>query len=249
MNVINVKTEINDLLGYGELKIVQCKDYFNFSLESVLLPNFITITPSDKNIIDLGCGNAPMPLILNYLYPFLNITGVELQSEIYSLAMETLKINNLENKINIVKMDIKDIKSKYKDKAETFDVVISNPPYFTKNQTKNINKEMIKSIARHEIKINIDEIIETASFLLKNKGKIGIVHRTERLVDVITTLKKYNIEPKRIKFIYSKSGSNSKLFMIEGVKNTGMGIKVLKPLIVHEKDGKYTKEVKEIFKM
>ena len=123
--------KINDLLGYGNLKIVQDKNYFNFSLESILLPNFIKVNKSDNKIIDLGCGNLPMPLIINYLYPEKEIIGIELQKEIYDLAIETLKINNLENKIKVLNIDIKDIKSYFN--SETFDIVISNPPYFKKN--------------------------------------------------------------------------------------------------------------------
>lgn len=239
--------KINDLLGYGNLKIVQDKNYFNFSLESVLLPNFIKVNKSDNKIIDLGCGNLPMPLIINYLYPEKEIIGIELQKEIYDLAIETLKINNLENKIKVLNIDIKDIKSYFN--SESFDIVISNPPYFNKNEQTKINDNKVKSIARHEIAITLEEIIEKASFLLKNKGKFGLVHRTERLDDVIILLKKYNIEPKKIQFIYPKIDKPSNLFLLEGVKNTGKGIKVLKPLIVHDKKNNYSQEIKEIFKI
>ena len=239
--------KINDLLGYGNLKIVQDKNYFNFSLESILLPNFIKVNKSDNKIIDLGCGNLPMPLIINYLYPEKEIIGIELQNEIYDLAIETLKINNLENKIKVLNIDIKDIKSYFN--SETFDIVISNPPYFKKNEQTKINDNRVKSIARHEIAITLEEIIEKASFLLKNKGKFGLVHRTERLDDVIILLKKYNIEPKKIQFIYPKIDKPSNLFLLEGVKNTGKGIKVLKPLIVHDKKNNYSQEIKEIFKI
>lgn len=239
--------KINDLLGYGNLKIVQDKNYFNFSLESILLPNFIKVNKNDNKIIDLGCGNLPMPLIINYLYPEKEIIGIELQKEIYDLAIETLKINNLENKIKVLNIDIKDIKSYFN--SESFDIVISNPPYFNKNEQTKINDNKVKSIARHEIAITLEEIIEKASFLLKNKGKFGLVHRTERLDDVIILLKKYNIEPKKIQFIYPKIDKPSNLFLLEGVKNTGKGIKVLKPLIVHDKKNNYSQEIKEIFKI
>ncbi len=239
--------KINDLLGYGNLKIVQDKNYFNFSLESILLPNFIKVNKSDNKIIDLGCGNLPIPLIINYLYPEKEIIGIELQKEIYDLAIETLKINNLENKIKVLNIDIKDIKSYFN--SESFDIVISNPPYFNKNEQTKINDNKVKSIARHEIAITLEEIIEKASFLLKNKGKFGLVHRTERLDDVIILLKKYNIEPKKIQFIYPKIDKPSNLFLLEGVKNTGKGIKVLKPLIVHDKKNNYSQEIKEIFKI
>lgn len=240
--MINVKKVVNDLVGYDNLKIVQHKDYFNFSLESVLLPNFVTVRKTDKKLIDLGCGNAPMPLILNYLYPFLEITGVELQEEIYNLAIETLKINNKEDKINLLCKDIKDLKNCYK--SEEFDIVVVNPPYFPVLEGKKINNTLIKSIARHEIKINLQNIIEMASYLLKNKGKLAIVHITERLPEVLEEFKKYNIEPKRLQLIYAKKDDESNLFLLEGVKNTGKGLKVLSPLVVHNENGEYSEDIK-----
>ena len=122
-----MKTIINDLLGYEKLKIIQCKDYFNFSLESVLLPNFVKVNKDVRNVIDLGCGNAPMPLILNYLYPHINIVGVEVQKEIFDLALSSLKINNIKNNVKIINEDINNLKRIFS--PESFDIVITNPPY------------------------------------------------------------------------------------------------------------------------
>jgi 16S rRNA G966 N2-methylase RsmD len=124
--VKNVENVVNDLVGYKNLKIVQCNKYFNFSLDSVLLPNFVTIKEGTKKIIDFGCGNCPIPLILT-TRTNAEIYGIEIQKEIYNLAQETIKINNLESRITLINDDIKNTNKLFD--AGIFDVVLSNPPY------------------------------------------------------------------------------------------------------------------------
>lgn len=235
---------VNDLLGYKNLKIVQDTDYFSFSLDSVLLPNFVTISRSTKNILDIGTGNAPIPMILNYKYN-IPIVAFEIQKEIYELACETLKLNNLSEKIRIVNDDIKNI-SKYYD-YESFDVIVSNPPYFKNQNLSKKNDNLIKAIARHELKLNLDDIIRIAYKYLKNDGVLSMVYRTERLTDVLTLMRQNKIEPKRILFIYPKEGKKSNLFLIEGIKNGNYGIKEVQKLIVHDQDGNYTADVIKYF--
>lgn len=235
---------INDLVYYKDLKIIQNKSFFNFSLDSVLLPNFVTINTNVKKIIDLGCGNAPMPLILSTRTSAL-ITGIELQKEIFDLATETVKMNKLEDQIEIINMDIKDVKNTFE--SDTFDVIVCNPPYFkTFDQTK-INDNEVKAIARHELKITLDEIFEVSKKILKNNGVIAMVHRTERLPEIISLMIKHNIQPKRMQFIHPKENTESELFLIEGRKNGNAGLKILKPIIVHNEDGGYTDEINKIF--
>ncbi len=236
---------INDLVGYENLKIVQVNEYFNFSLDSVLLANFVNLNNKIKNILDLGTGNAPIPLILSTKTNE-KIIGVEIQKEVYKLAVESVKINNLENQIEILNIDIKDLLSHYKH--ESFDLILSNPPYFKKLDTSILNDNVIKTNARHETLINLEEIISIASKLLVNKGIFALVHRTERLPEIIEILKKYKLEPKKIKFIFPKKNSESNLVLIEARKNTNPGVKVLSPLIVHDEKSNYTKEVLKIFK-
>ena len=236
---------INDLVGYDGLKIVQVNEYFNFSLDSVLLANFVDINNKIKNIIDLGTGNAPIPLILSTKTKE-KIIGVEIQKEVYNLAIESVKINGLENQIEILNVDIKDLLSYYKH--ESFDLILSNPPYFKKKDTSILNDNNIKTNARHETLINVEEIISISSKLLVNKGILALVHRTERLAEIIELLRKYNLEPKKIRFIFPKRNSESNLFLIEARKNTNSGVKVLSPLIVHDDNSNYTKEVLKMFK-
>lgn len=243
--MINVKENvINDLVYFNNLKIVQNKDYFNFSLESILLPNFVEITPNTNNIIDFCSGNVPIPLVLTTRTDS-KIHAVEVQKEIYELAKETIKINNLEDKIILINKDVKEIYNDFE--TDTFDLITCNPPYFKKTNDSIINENMVKSIARHEILVELEDIIVIAKKLLKNGGSLSIVHRTDRLIEIIDLMKKHNIEPKRLQFIYPKVGKESNLIMIDGRKNGNTGLKVLSPLYVHNEDGSYTEEVLKMF--
>lgn len=235
---------INDLVGYSNLKIVQNTSYFNFSLESVLLPRFCDIKKGKMKIMDLCTGNAPIPLILSTLTDS-NIIGIEVQKEVYSLAVQSVKINNLENQIKIVNMDVKDLGTEYE--TDSFDLITCNPPYFKYLESSNINENQIKSIARHEIMITLEDIIKVGRKLLKNNGSLVMVHRTERLSEIIKLLEDSNLTPKRIRFIYPKEGENSNLVLVDARKNGNVGLKVLPPLICHNEDGSYTKEVLEMF--
>lgn len=239
-----MKNVINDLVGYKNLKIVQCNEYFNFSLDSVLLPNFIELKENVKNILDLGTGNAPIPLILSTKTKE-KIIGIEIQKEIYDLAIESVKLNKLEKQIEIKNIDIKDLLNYYK--SESFDLICSNPPYFKKVETSIVNNNNVKTNARHETLITLEELVNISSKLLKNKGALALVHRTERLAEIVEILKANKLEAKRIKFIYPKKNSNSNLVLIEAIKNANIGVKVLEPLIVHDENGNYTKEVLELF--
>ena len=240
----NSTRKINDLVNYKNIKIIQDKNYFNFSLDSVLLPNFVTLNPNTKMILDLCSGNLPIPLILS-TKTNANIYAVELQKEIYDLAKETLKINNLENRITLYNDNAKNMTNKFE--TDTFDLITCNPPYFKYNDTSLINDNIIKSIARHEIEINIEDIIKISKKLLKNGGSLSIVHRAERLIEIIELMRKNNIEPKRIRFIYPKENTESNLILIDGRKNGNPGLKILSPLVVHNNDGSYTEEVLKMF--
>jgi len=234
----------NRLLNYTNMKIIQNTDWFNFSLDSVLLPNFVTLNKNIENIMDFCTGNAPIPLILS-TKTNANIYGIELQKEIYDLARKTLKINNLDNKINIINDSVENISTHFK--TEFFDVITCNPPYFKFNKNSNINKNEIKTIARHEINIDLNIIFEEAKKVLKNGGVIAMVHRPERLVEIIQIMKKNNIEPKKLQLVYPKEGCECNTILIEGKKNGKSGLKILKPLYIHNNNGDYKKEIKEMF--
>ena len=132
--------------------------------------------------------------------------------------------------------------------SESFDVITCNPPYFKYIESSFVNNSDVKTIARHEVKIKIEDIIKKASFLLKNHGTFAMVHRPDRLVEILDLLKKYNFEPKRVRFVYSKENGNSNMFLIEAIKNGNSGgLKMLYPLFIHNEDGSYCDEVRNMF--
>lgn len=235
---------LNDLLGYHDLKIFQNTDWFSFSLDSVLLPNFVTINKNVRNILDLGCGNAPIPLILSTKTDA-HIVGVEIQKDSYDMALKSVKYNNLENQIELLNVDMKNLKSIYQ--GDSFDVITCNPPYFKYLKTSNLNDDEHKVIARHEKMITLEEVLSISKYLLKNNGVLAIVHRTERLVEIFNLFQKYGLEVKKVRLIYPKKNSESNMVLVEGRKSGNPGLKILPPLYVHEDDGNYTSEVTNMF--
>ena len=229
----------NYLLGYKNMYIMQDTEMFNFSLDSVLLANFVTINKSDKSILDIGTGNAPIPLILTNRTNA-KITGVEIQKESYELALESVEINKLENQIEIINDDINNFYKKCV--SDSFDIITCNPPFFKNVITNDSN---YKLLARHEKTLNLEQILIIAKKLLKNNGVIALVNRPERMIDIITEMKNNNIEPKKIQLVYPFKGKNANILLIEGSKNGKPGLKILPPLFAHNNDGSYTEEIKK----
>ena len=234
---------VNDLLNYDNIKIVQNSDWFSFSLDSVLLANFVHVN-NKMRIMDFCCGNAPIPLILSTKTNS-KITGVEIQKEVFSLAIKSVRLNNKEKQIEIINEDVKNLHNIYE--TDSFDLITCNPPYFKYKNSSNINNNNTKALARHELSLTLEDVFKTAKKILKNNGKLAMVHRTERLIDIICLMRKYNLEPKRIRFIQPFSNSNSNLVLIEASKNGNAGLKIESNLIVHDENNNYTKEVLEMF--
>ena len=237
---------INDLVGINNLKIYQNDDWFKFSLESVLLPYFVTVNLRCKNILDLCTGNAPIPLILSTRTKA-KIVGVEIQKDLYELAKKSVDANGLCDQIELINDNLNNLKKYYT--GDTFDIITVNPPYFANLDKSMKNMDEHKTIARHEVKTTLDEICKISAYLLKNNGYFAMVHRTERFFEIIETVKKYNLIPKRIQFIYSKENTNSELFMLECMKAGNKGVKFEKPLFIHNDDGTYRDEIKKIFNL
>ncbi len=234
----------NELLGRPLLKIYQDTSGFNFSIDSMLLADFVTITAKCKKVCDLCTGNAPVPLYLT-LRTKADIVGVEIQKESYELAKMSVEENKLNEQIKLYEgnlIKICDIIGK-----NTFDVVTCNPPFF-KVGDHNINPNDKKAIARHEIMATLDDIVKEASMLLNSKGRFAMVHRPERLVEILDTFRKYRIEPKRLRFVYPKEKGECNHILIEGIKDGGAGnLVVLPPLIVFDEFGKWTKDIIKIY--
>ena len=234
---------INDLLNYKNLKIVQNSDWFSFSLDSVLLADFTKVNNKMK-IMDFCCGNAPIPLFLSTKTKS-KIIGVELQKEVYELAQKSISLNELNNQIEMLNTDVKNVIKLYD--TDTFDLITCNPPYFKLNGKSNTNLNNVKATARHEISLTLNDIFKCAKKLLKNNGKFVMVHRTDRLIEIISEMKNNNIEPKRLKLIYPFLDSESNMVLIEGTKNGKPGLKIEKSLIIHNTDGSYKEDVLKIF--
>ena len=234
----------NYLLGYDNMYIYQDDEMFNFSLDSVLLANFVTLNKKSTKIMDIGCGNAPIPLIMSTRTKA-SITGVEIQKEVYDLAKKSVKVNNLENQIEIINRDINDLYNELE--SDSFDVITCNPPYFKYSESSNINDSKYKVIARHELMLDIPRLLKISKKLLKNNGILAIVHRPERLLDILLEMKENNIEPKRIQLIYPSKDKEANILLIEGTKNGNPGLKILPPIYAHDEDGNYTEQVKRYF--
>ena len=187
---------VNYLLGYKNLKIYQNRDMFNFSLDSVLLPNFVTINSKAKKILDIGCGNAPISLILTTKTKA-HIIGVEIQKDVFELAEKSVEINNLNNQISLINDDINRLAKEWE--SDMFDIIVCNPPFFKLNNNSRLNENDYKTIARHEVSLNLDKLMKISRKLLKNNGIISIVHRPERMIEIIEVMRKNNIEPKKYK--------------------------------------------------
>ena len=234
----------NELLGRELLKIYQDTDGFNFSIDSMLLADFAPILARTKRICDLCSGNAPIPLYLS-LRTKAEIYGVEVLEHSFDLANRSILENKLENQIKIINRNLIDCHKELG--SHSFDLVTCNPPFF-KIGDNNINPNDLKAVARHEILATLDDIIKEASLLLNSKGRFAMVHRPDRLVEILDTMRKYRIEPKRIRFVYPKIGSDCNHILIEGIKDGSKnGLNILPPLFVYGDNGKWTGEILKIY--
>ena len=234
---------LNDILGYKNRKIYQDTDCFSFSLDSVMLANFVTIRLKDKRIVDLGCGNGVISLIMS-LRTDKNIIGVEIQDKLADMANRSIKYNNLSEQIKIINCNMKDYINN--DTFESFDLVTCNPPYFKVNEKNYFYDSPEKVIARHEVEITLEDLLVVVKKLLKNNGNFAMVHRTDRLMEIITLFRKNNIEPKRIRFVHEKINKESTLVLIEGQKNGNVGLKVEAPFVLYNEDGSETEVYKNL---
>ena len=216
--------EINDLYDYG-YKIVQKSDYFKFSLDSMLLANFVNINMADSKLLDFCTGNCPIPIILSNSIK--NIVAFEVQKEIYELGDESLTLNNINN-VKLINDDIKNIGNYYEEGY--FDIITCNPPYFKVIDSSRINDNNVKAIARHEILIKLEDIVSLAYKFLRDKCKLYIVYRPDRLMELLKLFDKYKFGVKKLQCCYNNSDSLSSMILIEAMKNGHDDLKILAPL-------------------
>ncbi|MBL4954225.1 tRNA1(Val) (adenine(37)-N6)-methyltransferase [Neobacillus sp. YIM B02564] len=241
-----VKLKDDERLDYllaENLRIIQSPSVFAFSLDAVLLARFVYVPIQKGNLLDLCSGNGVIPLFLSARTKG-SITGVEIQPRLYDMAVRSIEYNGLENRLQMILGDIKDMPRQLG--YGKYDVVTCNPPYFTTPPQSEMNPNEHLAIARHEILCTLEDAVKVASDLVRQGGKVAFVHRPGRLIDIITLMRKYRLEPKRMQFVYPKAGKDANTLLIEAIKDGSPELKIEKPLIVYNKDNEYTKEVREI---
>ena len=233
-----------DDLEFKDLKIIQNKNNFCFGMDSVLLSDFAKEIKKESKIIDLGTGIGILPILLCGKTENTKIVGIEIQEDVAETASRSVVLNNLQSRIKIICDNIKNLKEKYD--MGSFDAVVTNPPY-KKQGTGKINENDNKLISRHEITANLEDFILISSYLLKDQGSLYMVHRPERLVDILVILRNYKLEPKVLKLVYPQQEKEPNLILIKAVKNARPFLKIEKPLYVYDKKGNYTEEILKIY--
>ena len=245
MESILKENERIDDLEYKNLKIIQNKEGFCFGIDSVLLSDFAKNIKNGAKVLDLGTGTGIIPILLCGKTNLKEVIGVEIQKEVAEMANRSIKLNNLEERFKIVNEDMKNLMKIYG--KQTFDVIVTNPPY-KKKDTGIINESEKKIISRHEITATLEDFIKVTKDLLKDKGEFYMVHRPERLVDILNLMREYKIEPKILRFVYSKQDKEPKLILIKGIKNAKPFLRIEKNLYIYNDKGEYTEEILKIYK-
>lgn len=243
-NIILKENERIDDLEYKGLKIIQNKDGFCFGIDSILLSDFAKNIKKEARVLDLGTGTGIIATLLCEKTELSEITGIEVQEEVADMAKRSIQLNHLEDKFKMIQDNILNL-NKYFEK-NTFDAIVTNPPY-KKKETGIQNEDIRKLISRHEVEANIEDFIKISKDMLKDKGEFYIVYRPERLVDLLTLMRKYKIEPKKIRFVYSNVNAVSKLVLVQGVKNARPFLKLEPNLYIYDEKGIYTEEILKIY--
>ena len=241
---VNIKENerIDDLQRNG-YRIIQDSDRFCFGMDAVLLSGFATAKKGDR-VLDLGTGTGIIPILMEAKTEAEHLTGLEIQPESADMALRSVALNDLQDKISIVTGDIKEAKNLF-PKA-SFQVITSNPPYMI-GQHGLVNPHGEKAIARHEILCTLEDVVENAAALLVPGGHFYMVHRPFRLAEIMAVLTKYRLEPKRMQLVYPYIDKEPNMVLIEAVRGGKSRMQVEKPLIVYEKPGVYTKEIYEVY--
>ena len=233
---------IDDLQRKG-YKIIQNVEKFCFGMDAVLLSSFATVKPKEK-VLDMGTGTGIIPILLEAKTEGEHFTGLEIQEESADMARRSVELNNLSAKIDIVNGDIKEA-SKIFGKG-TMNVVTVNPPYM--NDLHGIkNPDMPKAIARHEVLCTLEDVVREAAAVLKQSGRLYMVHRPHRLVEIINMMTKYKLEPKRMRLVHPYKDKEANMVLIEALKGGKSMIKVESPIVVYESENVYTEQLLQLY--
>lgn len=228
MNLLPSPDETLDTFFNGKLQITQKKKGYRFSMDAVLLSQFIKIRKNER-VMDLGTGCGILPLLLSHTTKAHSFVGVEIQKGLAECAEKNVVLNHLEDRISILMQDFRELKETFR--PGSFDVVLSNPPY-RKYRTGRINPSIEKAIARHEIKGTLEDLISIASYLLPPKGRCYMIFPALRTVDLLMALRDGQLEPKRLQFVHPRIGEEAKFILTESIKTSGVELKLMGPLIL-----------------
>lgn len=234
-----------DNLMKSNLKIIQNTRGFRFSLDAVLLANFATVRSGDT-VLDLGTGSGVVPLLLSRISNAKYIYGLEIQPEVADMAKRSVILNGLSTKIKIIQGDLREGNRLLENKR--FSLVVANPPY-TLAGGGIINPGDSKAISRHEITCTLEDVISAGSRLVNSRGRVALVHRSSRLVEILILMRCYNLEPKRLRFVYPRLGRKSNLILIEAIKDGKPELEVLEPLYIYRNctGEEYSPEMRKIY--
>lgn len=244
MDVELKENERIDDLEFKGLKIIQNEKGFCFGMDSVLLSDFAKNMKNNSTVLDLGTGTGIIPILLCGKTNLKKVVGIEIQQDVANMAKRSSQLNNLQDRFEVVNTNIINLKNIYE--KQSFDVIVTNPPY-KKENTGITNENEAKLISRHEITANLEDFISISKDLLKDKGEFYMVYRPERLVDILSLMRKYKIEAKILKFVSPNKNKEPNLILIKGIKNANSFLKVEKNLYVYNEDGKYTNEILKIY--
>lgn len=233
---------IDDLL-LGGLKLIQAREGYRFSLDAILLAHFAEVKGVDR-AVDLGTGNGVIPLLLAHRSPFLNITGLELQPGMVERARRNVEYNNLGQRIEIIQGDIRKVEQILS--RGWAELVLSNPPFWRKGEGL-LNKHPEEAIARHEIELELPEMLFAATYLLAARGKLVFIHRAERMLEIMALLADYKLAPRRLRLVHPFADRDANLLLVEAEKNGKGKLQILPPLIIYQKTGIYCAEIKQIY--
>jgi len=243
MQVLIKENERIDDLQRNGYRIIQDPDRFCFGMDAVLLSGFANAKKGDK-VLDMGTGTGIIPILMEAKTDAEHLTGLEIQPESADMALRSVQLNDLQDKISIVTGDIKEAKDLFA--KASFQVITSNPPYMI-GQHGLVNPHSEKAIARHEVLCTLEDVIANAAALLVPGGHFYMVHRPFRLAEIMTTLVKYRLEPKRMQLVYPYIDKEPNMVLIEAARGGKSRLQVEKPLIVYEKPGVYTPEIYDVY--
>lgn len=232
-----------DELHINDYKIIQHPEKFCFGIDAVLLSDFAKAKSGDL-VLDIGTGTAIIPILMSAKTKANEFHGIDVQYESIEMSRRSIEFNDLNDKIFLHHIDVKELSDKFQ--KSSFDVVTSNPPYMNEGGGI-LNEHTPKAIARHEILCTLEDVVKSASGLLKSKGRFYMVHRPNRLCDIICTLRKYKLEPKTIRFVQPYDGAEPNIILIESIKDGGAFLKYMQNLIVYNEDRSYTREIDLIY--